>query len=175
MGVMPGISCVSAVKLRKFDGTSSISRLDRLPPIWLLVFCTSGACPVTSTASLSPATCIFTSSVIIDPAVRTTSVCLMAPNPVISTTSVNTPGSRLGIEYAPVLAVTTVRVNPVCCSVIVTVAPGKSRPSGSSTFPEMAPRCCANAGDRAAVKMDALRRTRRATESMGSLFSMPFR
>jgi hypothetical protein len=33
-GVMPGMSCVSAVKLRKFDGMSSISLLDNVPPIW---------------------------------------------------------------------------------------------------------------------------------------------
>ena len=82
---MPGMSWVRPVKLRKFDGTSSISRRDRLPPIWLLVRSTSGASPVTTRFSCTPATVSFRSSVTADPGASSSPVRAALPKPAIVT------------------------------------------------------------------------------------------
>ncbi|MBP7776230.1 MAG: hypothetical protein KA371_03820 [Acidobacteria bacterium] len=75
------------MKLRKFDGTSSISRRDRVPPIWLLVRSTRGASPVTTRFSCTPATVSFSSSVTVEPGASTIPVRVALPNPAIVTTT----------------------------------------------------------------------------------------
>ena len=70
---------------RKFAGTSSISLLDKVPPILLLDRSTSGAAPVTVRVSATPESRSEKSTIRSDPEVNARSGRVNAANPGMST------------------------------------------------------------------------------------------
>src|SRR5262249_56237599 len=105
-----------------------ISRWVRRGERVVLVVSISGACVVTSTVWLEPATAILKFRVGWSPTLSLRPLLPAWAKPLASTFTSYVPGGRLGITKLPVLVVFTERGTPVATFVAVTVAPVTTAP-----------------------------------------------
>ena len=160
----PGMSVPSWVKLRPFSGSSTTFCSSMTMPSVACEVSTSGASPVTVTASSTAPTAIVTSTraVSLTRTVMPSRVVVLNPGSVALT--LYRPGASSGTAKKPSAPVTTTRVWVVPWLTTSTVTPGTTAPVSSLTTPVIPPVACAIAA-----------RTGTSTRSMTSISSLDTR
>src|SRR5437773_1434465 len=105
-----------------------------------LVVSVVGIASLSLTVSLCCPGSMVISSRISEPTSSTTFSRDSVLNPGNSTRTVYVPGIRVGALYSPASSDVTVRVRPLCVSIMFTVAPGRTAPVGSLTLPRIRPK-----------------------------------
>src|SRR5207247_4526118 len=100
----------------------------------------SGIASLTVTVSLCWPGSIVKSTRISEPTSTTTFPRSNVLNPGNSTRTVYVPGISVGALYCPTSSVVRVRARPLCVSMMLTVAPGRTAPVGSLTLPRIRPK-----------------------------------
>src|SRR5437879_3873497 len=135
-----------------------------VPPSVAPVVSTSGISSLTVTVSLCAPGSMVKSTRISLPTLTTTFPRSNVLNPGNSTRTVYVPGISVGSLYSPASSVVTVRAGPLCVSIMLTVAPGRTAPVESLTLPRIRPKLpCPNSAREKSNRTRVVMSTHRVT------------